>query len=96
MNFADLIPAIGAAAVAIVLVIARIYIKASKYEAVIKALSLALYPLVKAVSEHTQNKVDDQVAAFLKALNDGLAEAGLPPVDELKARELFKKLDAGA
>lgn len=73
-------------------VVVRIYLKASKYEVLIKGLAKAIYPVVKAVADKTQNKIDDQLAMFLGLLNDDLAAQGHPPVDEARAKELFAEL----
>lgn len=70
----------------------RVLLKASKYEATVRAVAAVVYPVFKRFADATPNKVDDQVAEFLRLLNDGLAADGHPPVDEAKAKALLAEL----
>lgn len=64
-------------------------------EAFLKGAVAIVYPVVQKISEGTANTVDDKIALALKALNAYYTGQGkkLLPVDEEKAKALFKALE---
>lgn len=85
---------IGALVGALLLFLARKYLKTQAKEKLLKLGVEIAYIVMKEIAAKTDNKVDDKFAIGLKALNDFMNANGqqLTPVDEEKAKALFAQM----